>query len=139
MSFLGCPYPLQTDVRGYFHVQSDLNQIRSDLLILLLTNPGERVMMPEFGTGLRDLIFEPNDPTLSLRAREMIIKSISTFEPRITVESIDITNSADEASLNPADTKENNDSILMIKIRFVDPQNIRDVQELKLAIPLGAQ
>ena len=43
-NFLGCPYPIQDDPFGYLHTQSDVNQIKSDLLILLLTNPGERCL-----------------------------------------------------------------------------------------------
>jgi phage baseplate assembly protein W len=42
--FLGCPYPIQDSPLGYLHTQSDVNQIKSDLLILLLTNPGERCL-----------------------------------------------------------------------------------------------
>lgn len=134
--FLGAPYPIRTHPRGLLHTQSGINQIKADLLILLLTNPGERVMLPEFGTPLKTLVFEQNDETLADQARQMIINSIKTWEPRITVEAIEVYNSFDE-DLHPDDPMTDVDHILGIRIRFFDPQNIKDVQELKLEIPLA--
>ncbi len=134
--FMGCPYPVRTNPRGLFHTQSGINQIKADLLILLMTNPGERVMLPEFGTPLKRLVFEPNDETLADQARQMIINSIKTWEPRITVENIEVYNSFDQ-DLSPEDNLVEVDHILGIRIRFFDPQNIKDVQELKLELPLA--
>jgi phage baseplate assembly protein W len=48
MNFLGAPYPIIKSPRGLLRTQSGINQIKSDLLVLLLTEPGERVMLPEF-------------------------------------------------------------------------------------------
>lgn len=135
--FKGFPYPITKDALGYFHSQDDIDQIKSDLLILLLTNPGERVMLPEFGTGLRDLIFEPNDGALQNKARDLIINAIRTWEPRISVEQVDVLSSVDETSLNVNDDLSETGAILMIRIRFLDPQNIQSVQELSLQVPLG--
>ena len=133
--FKGCPYPIRRHPLGLLHVERGINQIKADLLILLLTNPGERVMLPRFGTPLRRLVFEPNDSTLKEQAREMIINSIRTWEPRITVDAIEVTNSWDEFS--PDDPREDVDHILGIRIRFFDPENLKDVQELVLEMPLG--
>jgi phage baseplate assembly protein W len=135
--FLGAPYPITKDVRGLLHTQATLEQIKSDLLILLLTNPGERVMLPDFGTPLRELVFEPNDDALQEKAREMIIKSIRTWEPRITVDQISVSNSIDPDSLNPQDNRDEIGGILFIQIAFFDPENIKDVQQLTLEFPLG--
>lgn len=139
MQYLGAPYPLMRHPLGYLHVQSSLDQVKSDLLILLLTNPGERVMLPEFGTPLRDLIGEPNDSALEDRAREMISASIRRWEPRITVDAIDVSSQVDPASLNPADAREDDEHILSIRIAFFDPENIKDIQQLKLLVPLGGE
>ena len=84
--FMVAPYPIGQDAAGLLHTQSDVEQIKSDLLILLLTSPGERVMLPEFGTDLRQLIFEPNDAVLEQRAIDIITQSIRTWEPRVVVE-----------------------------------------------------
>jgi phage baseplate assembly protein W len=90
MKFLGFPYPVVSNPRGLLATQGGVDQIKSDLLCLLLTNPGERVMIPDFGTPLRELIFEPNDDVLVNKAREVIITAIKTWEPRVTIDQIEI-------------------------------------------------
>jgi phage baseplate assembly protein W len=135
--FKGFPYPIVTDGKGYFHTQSGTRQIKSDLLILLLTNPNERVMLPSFGTPLKQLVFEPNDISLQTRAREIIIAAIREWEPRITIEQIEVTSNVDSDALNFNDDRTEMGSILMITIRFLDPDNIQTIQELKLEVPLG--
>lgn len=135
--FLGVPYPIQKNPRGFLYSQDGINQIKSDMLALLLTNPGERVMNPNFGTPLRRLIFEPNDPALRLEAKNMIINSINKWEPRISVENIEVESKIDNNSLNKSDDKQEVEHILFIRIIFVDPQNIKEIQELILEVPLG--
>jgi phage baseplate assembly protein W len=105
-------------------------------LQLLLTNPGERVMMPQYGTPLRTLLFDPNDSFLADKARQMIVNSIKTFEPRIVVDAIDVFNGAEDSFLNANDDGTNREHVLGIKIVFRDPQDIREVQELVLQVPL---
>lgn len=119
--------------------QTGVNQVKSDLLVLLLTEPGERVMLPEFGTPLKQFFFDQNDSVIVGRIREVIANSIKTWEPRIAVTAIDVTNSQDsmEPSLSPLESGEDTDHILMIRIKFTDFDDIQSVQELKLNIPLG--
>jgi phage baseplate assembly protein W len=135
--FLGVPYPIQKNARGFLYSQDGIDQIKSDMLVLLLTNPGERVMNPTFGTPLRKLLFEPNDAALRLQAKNMIINSIKKWEPRIAVRNIEVSSKVDNDSLNKADNKQELEHILFIRIIFVDPQNIKEVQELLLEVPLG--
>lgn len=137
-TFLGIPYPTLKDPRGYWYSQSGVNTIKSDLLQLLLTNPGERVMLPEYGTALRKLLFEPNDPTLAEQARNMIINSISRWEPRIAVQNIEVSTNIDDTSLNNYDDNTQKDHILFIRIIFVEPQNIKEIQQLTLQMPLSS-
>jgi hypothetical protein len=137
MNFLGAPYPITKNPRGFFATQNGVNQVKSDLLALLLTYPGERVMLPLFGTPLNDLIFDPNDTQLSEKARQMIINSIAMWEPRVTIEQIEVTNDFDVNSLDSSDTRQDLPHILGIRILFYDPENIQEIQELKLDVPLG--
>lgn len=135
--FMGVPYPITKNALGFLHSQDGVNQIKSDLLVLLLTNPGERVYLPTFGTPLRKLIFEPNDPGLAMKARQMIINSIKLWEPRIAVQQIQVSNSLDRREANPLDDRTELDAVLMIRIIFVDPENITEVQQLSLEVPLA--
>jgi len=63
---------------------------KSNLRNLMLTARGERVMQPEFGTGLHELLFEPFDDTYENRLQEMITQSVNFWLPYITVESIEV-------------------------------------------------
>jgi phage baseplate assembly protein W len=136
-SFLGVPYPVRKSPAGFFYSQGGIDQIKSDMLILLLTNPGERVMNPTFGTPLRKLVFEQNDKGLQLMAKNMIINSIKKWEPRIAVQNIQVTSTIDKKSLNKSDDRTEDEHILFIRIIFVDPQKIKEVQELTLEVPLA--
>ena len=134
--FPGVPYPLIKDAKGYFRKQGGTAQIKADLLQLLLTNPGERVMLPDFGTDLRGLIFEMNDVILQTRAKNLIIDSIAKWEPRITITDIQVLTSFD-TELNNEDDRSEVDNILFIQITFVDPNNIQQIEQLTLEVPLS--
>ena len=136
--FLGLQYPLVKTPRGIMAQKTGVDQIKADLLQLLLTNPGERVMLPTYGTPLRELFFEPNDKTLESKARQIIAESIITWEPRIVVSDIQITSNAPKSSLNQYDSFDEKDAILYIRIKFIDPENIQSVEELVLERPVGA-
>jgi phage baseplate assembly protein W len=136
MKFLGAPYPITRHPRGLFHTQDNITQIKSDLLVLLLTNPGERVMLPEYGTPLNKLMFDPNDTQIATQAREIITQSIKNWEPRIYVSNIEVTQDFED-SLHDLDTMDQKEHILFIRIKFADFDNIQEVQELKLEVPLS--
>lgn len=90
-------------------------------------------MLPEFGTALRSLIFEPNDDVLAEKAKDMIIASIKMWEPRVVINAIDVSASYEEDQF-----QENSyEHVLYIKIMFSDPENISEIQELKLELPLS--
>jgi phage baseplate assembly protein W len=134
--FLGLQYPLEKTARGILAQKTGVDQIKADLLQLLLTNPGERVMLPAFGTPLRELIFEPNDSFLVDKATQVIADAIRTWEPRIVVSNIEVTNNIPKNSLNKNDSYDEMEGILYIRIKFVDPENIQQIEELVLERPL---
>jgi hypothetical protein len=136
-NFEGLPYPTRKTPRGYWYPQTGVSQIKSDLLCLLMTNPGERVMIPEFGTPLKKLLFEQNDITLQSQARSVISSAIAKWEPRIAIKNIEVTSQIDSSSLNNDDDGSEAEHILSVKIIFVDPQNIKEIQQLVLEIPLA--
>jgi len=135
--FIGCQYPWIKTPRGILAQKKDVEQIKADLLQLLLTNPGERVMLPEFGTPLRKLIFEPNDPILELEARNVIVKSIARWEPRVEIQNVVVSSIVREDFLDRYDDGSEADHVLSITISFFDPLDISEIQELKLVVPIG--
>lgn len=128
--FLGLQYPLVKTPRGIFAPKNDIDQIKADLIQLILTNPGERVMLPTFGVNLRSLMFEPNDSTLEIKARNMIIAAIKQWEPRVVIQNIAVTSDFSASDLNPNDPGDDRDKILGIKISFFDPGDISTVHDL---------
>lgn len=137
MNFNGAPYPVLPNPKGLMATQSGINQVKSDLLILLMTNPGERVMLPDYGTPLRKLIFDPNDATLEEQTKQLIIDSIRKWEPRVTISQINVTSTPNYNELDINESRDDDGHILMIQIQFFDPENIQDLQELRLELPLS--
>lgn len=64
--------------------------IRESLRILLSTNPGERVMQPAYGCGLKRMVFANVDVGTITEIRDAVEKAILFFEVRITLNAIDI-------------------------------------------------
>jgi phage baseplate assembly protein W len=58
-------FPFQIDGRGRTASTTDDDHIRDMIEQLLLTNPGERVNQPDFGSGLLQMVFAPNSPELA--------------------------------------------------------------------------
>ena len=136
MATHGLPYPITKGPLGILRSEEGLNIVKGDLLVLLLTNPGERVMLPNYGTNLRQFIFEPNDAIVESEVEEEIARAIRLWEPRVTVEQIEVTSTFDKDNLDIADTQDQIEHILGITISFYDPDNIKDVEQLELQIPI---
>jgi len=137
LKYPGVPYPITKNPKGFFFIQDGIDQVKADMLILLLTNPGERVMLPTYGTPLRKLIFEPNDPKLILQTKNMIARSLKLWEPRVAITQIFVKNGLDEESRNRDDDGTETDGVLLIRILFVDRAKIDEVFELKLEVPVA--
>ena len=70
--------------------------IRQAIRIILGTNPGERVMRPDFGAGLSEFVFEPVNATTLNLVKTRVQESLIAWEPRIDVLSVDVTSDATE-------------------------------------------
>ena len=64
--------------------------IGESLRILLSTVPGERVMQPGYGCGLHAMVFETINESTITELKDIIERAVLFFEPRITLESVDI-------------------------------------------------
>lgn len=90
-SFLGVGwgFPVQADPSvGDMSTTVYEEDIRQAILLILQTNLGERVMRPDFGSGLRELVFEPlNTRTMAL-VQHRVEQTLITWEPRIRVQEV---------------------------------------------------
>jgi phage baseplate assembly protein W len=64
--------------------------IREAIRIVLLTEPGERLRLDEFGGGLPALLFEPNITTARHLLAERIRRAVTEWEPRVRVRSVEV-------------------------------------------------
>lgn len=71
-------------------VSKDGNAVRNSLRNLLNTRPGQNFLFPTFGLNLSDNLFEPMSEFKGNILGESILRTINRFEPRVSVESIDI-------------------------------------------------
>lgn len=70
---------------------STSDQIKSNLVNLLLTNRGERIFNPEFGCGLREILFEQIDPITEDTIRNTILSAVNIYVPEVNINNIEIT------------------------------------------------
>ena len=93
---IGVAFPLD-NVNMFKGTQTLKEQVKSNLINLLLTEPGERVNEPNFGVGLKNLLFEPNLGVEVLK--EKINTQIEFYIPTISLSGVDVNSIEDEYKL----------------------------------------
>ena len=83
-------FPLLTglDAQGRPDWRRGNASVREVMLNILLTNPGERLMRPDFGAGIRQFIHYPNNETTRALIADAARRALSRWEPRVTVDSV---------------------------------------------------
>lgn len=88
---IGWSFPPEFNItEGNVITTTDVEDINNSLIILLSTRPGERVMFPDFGCDLQEMLFKPLDLTLTTQMKGIIERAILYHEPRINILSIEI-------------------------------------------------
>jgi uncharacterized protein len=90
----GVLFPL-LPVNGALGFLSGMELIRQSVEIILDTEPGERIMLPAFGCGLRRYLMQPNTLSTRTAMQEDIATALATWEPRISVSSVAVTTDDD--------------------------------------------
>mgnify|MGYP001239543567 FL=1 len=100
---VGITLPIQRGADGYF-AQSfrTFDQVRSNLKNLLLTKKGERILQPEFGSGLHDLLFNPATDKFEEDLETTINDSVAKWLPYVIVEDINVDISKEQTDNNQA-------------------------------------
>ncbi len=82
---VGWSFPVATDGDGMLtHAQFE-ESVRQSIWIILSTAKGERVMRPDFGCAIYDLVFEVNSATTAGRVAQAVKQALLLYEPRIDV------------------------------------------------------
>jgi phage baseplate assembly protein W len=84
----GWAFPPTVDARGRIALARQERDVEEAIRMILLTPIGQRVMRPEFGCRIHDLIFAPNEATTTGLARYYVQDALEMWEPRIDVREI---------------------------------------------------
>jgi phage baseplate assembly protein W len=118
-------FPPRVGADGRFVWSEGEANIRESITVVLKTEPGERVGVPDFGAGLGRFLFEPNNAATHARMQDAILRALATWERRIQVESVDIAR----------DTRDGELALATITYRLV----ATDARErISLNIPIAA-
>lgn len=101
----GWSFPIALDDSGAIAMAEYEESVRQSVWNILGTAKGERVMRPDFGCGIYDLVFEVNSASTAGKVAQEVKESLLLFEPRIDVRDIQV---------QPGDSSE----LLMISIEY---------------------
>jgi hypothetical protein len=97
----GLGFPFKIDGTGGVLAQGGDPLLRGKILQLLLTAPGERVNLPDYGTRLRDLVFDPNNDVLAATTEFMVNRALQKYlGDEIHVEKVQVTNQENELDVD---------------------------------------
>ena len=88
--YINIDFPFKDSPEGFYLNlnATDTDAIRSDLLHLLLTNKGERLYLPDFGSDLKKYIFEPNDSITHEQIKDNLNETIKRYIPNLIINEI---------------------------------------------------
>ena len=102
----GWAFPIGLDEHGQVRMAAGEEGVRQSIWTILSTAPGERLMRPDFGCGIHDLVFGVNSPGTATAVAGAVREALAVWEPRIDV--LDVF-----AAPDPADP-----SVLLIEINY---------------------
>ena len=120
MSGLSPKLPLNIDeINGYALNQNFKEVARQNLKMVILTSPGERIMIPEFGVGIRNYLFENVNTSTFNTIRQRIENQVASYLPYITIRNIEFTSERNDgiSGVEPS----SNSNYVNIQIRYSVP------------------
>ena len=122
----GMAFPPRVGADGRIAWSEGEANVREAMRVILMTEPGERLRLPEFGAGLGRFLFEPNILSTHTQMRQRIADALKRWEPRIQVEEVDV----------QADSVDPQAAIATITYRLVATQAL---ERVALAVSVGAR
>jgi len=86
----GWGMPLAPNASGRLERAEGPEKVRQSIFIVLDTEPGERLMMPEFGCGLRRFLMRPNAPGTRADIERAVTLALKRWEPRIKTSEVSV-------------------------------------------------
>ena len=116
---IGISLPIQITNTAFEQTFQTSEQVKSNIKNLLLTKKGERILQPEFGSGLQALLFEPNVDDFEGRIEDTINESLEQWLPYVTAEEIEVDSSNE--------LRDNNRINVSVKFRIGDNADLNEV------------
>ena len=116
---IGISLPIQITNTAFEQTFQTSEQVKSNIKNLLLTKKGERILQPEFGSGLQSLLFEPNVDDFESRIEDTINESLEQWLPYVTAEEIEVDSSNE--------LRDNNRINVSVKFRIGDNADLNEV------------
>jgi uncharacterized protein len=95
----GWKFPLQVTPGGKIALAQYEQRIEESIYLILSTAKGERVMLPDFGCGIHELVFAPNNASTESMVVYNVRQALVTYEPRIDVLDISAESAPEEPNL----------------------------------------
>lgn len=92
----GISFPPRVDANGQVAWSEGTQNIREAIQVILLTEIGERLMLTDFGAGLKHFLFEPNTVETRRLIEERITQALEQWEPRIKLQEINVAEDAND-------------------------------------------
>lgn len=86
----GMSFPPRVGPDGRIAWSEGADNVREAIAIILTTELRERILLPEFGGGLRSMLFEPNTVATRARIQDAISSSLEQWEPRIAIAQVTV-------------------------------------------------
>lgn len=96
---VGWRFPLQVTPNGTIARARYEQRIEESIVLILSTAPGERPMLPEFGCGIHDILFAPNDSRTIALTVHLARQALTRFEPRIDLIDVHAENTLEAPNL----------------------------------------
>jgi uncharacterized protein len=84
----GFAWPMGVDHTGRIALSEGVPDLDRSIELVLMTSPGERLMRPQFGCRIWDLLFEPVTGNLLGLIAEAVRDALAQWEPRVVVEEV---------------------------------------------------
>lgn len=95
----GVAFPVEANQDGRVTWLSGPDLVRQSIILILDCDPGERVMRPTFGAGLRRHLMAPNTPGTRAGIADDVENALRQWEPRIEVRDVSVLPDEDDAAL----------------------------------------
>lgn len=96
---VGWKLPLQVTPAGRIATARHEQRVEESIYLILGTARGERVMRPDFGCGIHDLVFAPNNPVMVSAVVQNVRQALVRHEPRIDVLDVQAQSTPDQPHL----------------------------------------